>query len=115
MNPLLKITIILTWSAAAMSLAYAGGQAPAKKPDDGNVQSAIQFERAKDAADARQARIEEQERGAASVQSDAGVREAIRFERAKDAADARQARIEARQARSESAVGSANRSRREHR
>jgi hypothetical protein len=91
------------------------------------VQEAIRFERAKDAADARQARIEAarshkgaETKGSAATASanerdrvgtvgDAGVQEAIRFERAKAAADAREARIQAGQAGDNAAVGSADR------
>lgn len=118
MNAVLKVTILLG-CAAGTTLVYAGGQAPQKSQDAQGVREAIRFERAKDAADARQARIEagrtqksaaptaaastsadnERDRMMTSEDrvGDEGVQEAIRFERAKDAADARQARIEARQ------------------
>jgi hypothetical protein len=118
MNAVLKVTILLGCSAAT-TLVYAGGQAPSKSQDGDGVREAIRFERAKDAADARQVRIEagrteksavptaaastsadnERDRMMTSEDrvGDEGVQEAIRFERAKDAADARQARIEARQ------------------
>jgi hypothetical protein len=107
MNHILKITIVFGLAASGAALLYAGGQPQSRHPDSEGVQQAIRFERAKDTADARQARLEaargrqgaEPESavpandGAAS--GDGGVRAAIRFERAKDAADARQARLEA--------------------
>jgi hypothetical protein len=113
MNAVLKVTFVLG-SAAAAALTCAA-QMPS---GDGGVQEAIRFERAKDAADARQARIEAarphsqvtQTKSAttANTVGDGGVQQAIRFERSKDAADARQARIEAGQA-SDTAVGNADR------
>jgi len=86
------------------------------------VREAIRFEKAKDAADARQARLETQhpsgyaERSADSAPvkdknavPDKGVQDAIRFERNKDAADARQARIEGQPSDTQSSRGAADR------
>jgi hypothetical protein len=58
MNRVLKVTILLGCSVATTPLAYAGGQTGVNSQGDGGVQEAIRFERAKDAADARQARIQ---------------------------------------------------------
>jgi len=117
MNRVLKLTILGGLSAAA-TLGIAG-QMPSNSQGDGSVQDAIRFEKAKDAADARQAAIEAgraQQGGTTGRESsqqpkvESGVQEAIRFERAKDAADARQARIESqRAAASNNAVGNADR------
>ena len=76
--------------------------APAQQnPDAAGVAAAIRFQKAEQAAAARQARVEA-ERGHPAVtparangSDEAGVAAAIRFERAEDAAAARQARIEA--------------------
>jgi hypothetical protein len=70
--------------------------------EDPGVREAIRFERSKDAAAAREARIEGQgsaqsapaEAKEANPESD--VQKAVAFERAKDDADARQARTESR-------------------
>jgi hypothetical protein len=102
MNSMFQITLLLGGLAAATL--YAGDQAGMNNQGDGGVQAAIRFEKAKDAADARQAgtpgfRAEAamQPMGPAS-EGDGGIEAAIQFERAKVAADARQARIEERQA-----------------
>jgi hypothetical protein len=129
MNRVLNVTILLGCSVAATTapLVFAGGQTGSNNQGNGGVQEAIRFERAKDAADARQARIEvarpnqgaqtngaiatgsasERDRGV--IVRDPGVQEAIRFERSKDAADARQARIDAGQATDNAVAGSADR------
>ncbi len=122
MNRVLKVTILLGCSVATATtpLAYAGGQTGVNSHGDGGVQEAIRFERAKDAADARQARIEAarshqaaETKGAAATgsnsQGNGGVQAAIRFENAKNAADARQARIQTGQAGDNAVVGSADR------
>jgi hypothetical protein len=68
--------------------------------EDPGVREAIRFERVKDSADARQARIEGQGPARAApteakeANPDADVQKAVAFERAKDAADARQECIE---------------------
>jgi len=124
MNLALTVTLLLGWSATTTTLAYAGGQMPPRNQGDGGVQEAIRFERAKDVADARQARIEAarsrksaesktsallNQRATTATAGDGGVQEAVRFERAKDAADARQARIAAGQGSDNAALGSADR------
>lgn len=81
----------------ALSIAILGGLAfatwlPAQ--EDTGVQEAIRFQRQKDAADARQARLGDQTSNQAPA-SDEGVQKAIAFEKAKDVADAQQARKEA--------------------
>ena len=104
MNDTVRITLLLGLAAGGTALAYAGGQ-PQSKDSEG-VQQAIRFERAKDVAALRQARLEaERARKTAEPQSAAayddavsaagGLQAAIRFERAKNAADARQAHLEA--------------------
>ena|SRR5215472_6770726 len=55
-NPLI-VTILLGWAAVGTALAYTDPQPPAKS-QDASVQQAIRWERAKDAAAARQARLE---------------------------------------------------------
>lgn len=131
MNVPIRLTILLGGTVAVAALVYAGGQTPSKSQDTEGVQKAIQFERAKDAADARQARIEagkaqpaSEPKGAVAAGAadrrtqivapeDRGMQEAIRFERAKDAADALQSRMEAERPRStavaRNSAGSANR------
>jgi hypothetical protein len=107
MNGIAKVTMFFGLAAGATAMAYAGGQAPSRHPDSDGVQQAIRFERAKAAADARQARREANGVGEAAqpksatnakdsgLSGNGGVQAAIRFERAKDAAAARQARREA--------------------
>jgi hypothetical protein len=92
MNRMVKVTMLMGLAAAC-----AGGQPPAKHPDSDNegVQQAIRFERAKQAAAARQAEYNTTNAKDTPPSSDDGVQAAIRFERAKDAAAARQARREA--------------------
>jgi hypothetical protein len=92
--------------AIVMGLSFAAAL-PAQQ--EAGVQDAIRFERAKDAADARQARIEAQRSPSATASAtatapveqkpkiEAGVQGAIAFERSKDVADARQARLESQQ------------------
>jgi hypothetical protein len=65
MKNILRITILFGLAAGAAGLAFAGGQPQAKNPDSKGVQEAIRFERAKDAADARQARLETKQPGTA--------------------------------------------------
>jgi hypothetical protein len=91
MHGVLKVAMLVGLAAAC-----AGGQAPSKHPDSDGVQEAIRFERAKAAADARQAQRKSAANAKDSESSgNGGVEAAIRFERAKAAADARQARLEA--------------------
>src|ERR1700722_8975336 len=120
MNSVLKVTILLGCSAAT-ALTYA--QTGVNSQGDGNVQEAIRYERAKDAADARQAAKEAgraqptptaaaataNEQSRAGNVPDSGVQAAVRFERSKDAADARQARIESNRGTDTSVNGSADR------
>ena len=117
MNSVLKVTFLLGCSAAT-SLCIAGGQAGVNHQGDGGVQEAIRFEKAKEAADARQAQIDAARRphqGAHPISAsergnipDSGVQAAIQFEKSKDAADSRQARIQAGQTNG-LAAGSADR------
>ena len=124
MNLALTVPVLLAWSAMTTTLAYGGGQVRSRSQGDGGVQEAIQFERAKDTADARQARIESarsrdntesktavhtNQRATTVTAGDGGVQEAIRFERDKDASDARQSRIAAGQASDHPALRSADR------
>ena len=124
MKAIVKITVVLGCSLAATS-SYAGGQVNSKSQSDGGVQEAIRFEKAKDAADTRQAQIEAarthqgatnravapaNERSREGNVRDPGVQAAIQFERNKDAADARQAGIAAGQSSGTARVGSSDRS-----
>src|SRR5580698_3463319 len=94
MNSVLKVTILLGCSAAT-ALTYA--QTGVNSQGNGSVQEAIRFERAKDAADARQAAKEtgrvqpnasmttapaaNEQSSAGRVPDAGGVQAAIRFER----------------------------------
>ena len=118
----LTATILFALSSAMTPLAFAGGQVGVNHQGDGSVQDAIRFEKAKDAADARQARSEAAhptvagaanpaaaaEQRAGTVR-DQGVHAAIQFERNKDAADARQARTEAGRTTNSATSGNADR------
>jgi hypothetical protein len=115
MHKVLKLTVLLGCSVTA-PLVFAGGQSGVNSQGDGSVQDAIRFERAKDSADARQARINQSrplqvtdsQTAIAPGQvlvTDPGPEAAARFERDKDAAAARQARIEQQQ----NSVGNADR------
>ena len=108
MNNTLRITLLLGLAAGGTALAYAGGQPRSK--DSEEVRQAIRFERAKDVAALRQARLETARAGKTAepqsaaahddaVSAAAEVQAAIRFETAKDAADARQVRLEAKHSR----------------
>lgn len=88
-----------------------------KDPDAAGVAAAIRFQKAEDAAAARQARLDTGHGGQASsadrvpttattAQKESGVEAALRFQRAEDAAAARQARLDAGR---ESDVNSADR------
>ena len=91
MNGVLKVTML-----GALIAACAGGQAKSEHSDSDGLQQAIRFERAKAAADARQAQRKSASNARDSEPSgNGGVQAAIRFEHAKAAADARQARLEA--------------------
>jgi hypothetical protein len=133
MKSVLTVTVLLGCSAAA-ALVYAGGQVGVNDQGDGGMQAAIRFERAKAAADARQAQMESNRTQQAvpqpavspvgqqvgvNNQGDGSVQAAIRFEQAKAAADARQARTASEQASNNakvgSTVGSADRSMTDHR
>ena len=98
MKNLLRLTLLFGLTTGAIGIAFAGG-VPAGSDADG-VRQAVRFERAKDAADARQARQQQGKTDpsaapkAAATTSDGGMQAAIRFERAKQAADAQQARVE---------------------
>jgi hypothetical protein len=108
-----KFALILGLAGASVlpSLAVAQQGAAARKDSDAaGVAAAIRFQKAEDAAAARQARIDAGRGGesnsvagaapqttAKAVQKESqpvGVEAAIRFQRAEDAAAARQARIE---------------------
>jgi hypothetical protein len=110
MKSVWKETVLASLFCAMPALSFAQS---ATQTDTQSVREAIRFEKAKDAAAARQARMEERqpsvpseagvaaERESASVPgvrvTDSGEKEAVRFERSKEAAAARQAKIEARQ------------------
>jgi len=102
MNGSFKLKMMVSLVTTGMAVAFAGQAPQSKPPDDAGVREAIRFERAKDAADARQARIEagrasqpsktgSADRTQEPSKSEAGVADAVRFEREKAAADARQA------------------------
>ena len=105
MNGSFKLKMMVSLVTTGLAVAFAGQAPQSKSQDDAGVREAIRFERAKAAADARQARIEAgraskpaENPGADKQQTskqESSVQDAIRFERAKDAADARQARSEA--------------------
>jgi hypothetical protein len=100
MKRLLKVTVLLGLVTGAAGLALAG---QARDPDAASVREAVRYERAKEAAAARQAQRQSgrAETAVAATEGngrgDGGVQEAVRFEHFKEAAAARQAKRDARQ------------------
>jgi hypothetical protein len=103
-----RFALILGLAGAAAGLP---SMAVAQNDNDSDVAAAIRFQKAEDAAAARQARLEarggesnsadrmaqppaSKSTPSASAQKEPGVEAALRFQKAEDAAAARQARIE---------------------
>ena len=109
MKNTLKVAMLFGFTTGAIGMAFGAEPAKVKTSDADGVQQAIRFERSKDAAAARQARMEGKTSRTAvpkpaakaegnALAADGSVQAAIRFEQAKAAADSRQARIESAQA-----------------